>query len=227
MGGAASKVWLPSSRWGAPHPLSPPTRYRPDSCCIRLLQAAAPLCDAAATAAANTLPPELLRHVFSFLLPPSAQPAPLLAVARAWAPLHLTCRAWAAVLADMPVAVEACVPVPRCLPWLHRHATALRLVPPPPSLSAPAARPGEALEWVQQRCGPLTLEPAGWDVDLEAPAPLLLAACKHGRLQQQPNCAPTMLALPYCRTTGGSAHCLRGVCAARRHLRRPLRRAGL
>lgn len=104
------------------------------------------------------LPPELLRHVFSFLLPPNEQPTPLVHVARTWHTLRLVCSAWAQVVADMPVAVEGCLPLPATLPWLQRHATALRLVPPP--------REGEVsqthmLEWVWDRCGPLTLQQTG------------------------------------------------------------------
>ena len=103
------------------------------------------------------------------LPPPPAAPLPLLPAARQWAALRATCRAWAALLTDTPLAVEACVPVPQVLPWLHTHVTALRLVPPPTALSLPSAPPGAALRWVHDRCGPLNVDGDEWGVEREAP----------------------------------------------------------
>ena len=78
-------------------------------------------------------------------------------VARQWLSLHLTCRDWAAALDEVPVAVAACVPIPAALPWLHRHATTLRLrqvsiIRGGPSDVADAA---EEEEEAQLLCGPV------------------------------------------------------------------------
>lgn len=115
-----------------------------------------------AAAAAVALPPDVLRHIFSFLLPPNGRPAPLMHVARAWHTLSLVCKGWSHIVAGMPVAVQACVPVPAVLPWLQRHATALRLAPPP-RIRSPTAHGSQPqdLEWVQDHCGPLTLDMDG------------------------------------------------------------------
>ena len=159
--------------------MCPPDRSQEDAAAA----AAAPAAAAATPAAANVgvepaccsqpdwaaLPADLLRCVFCRVLPPNSQPGPLLRVARAWLALRLTCRPWAEVLAGAHVAVEACIPLPPLLPWLHRHATALRLVPPPIELSG--ARSGgaaAALGWVQDHCGPLSTAD-DWAGDLRAP----------------------------------------------------------
>lgn len=112
-------------------------------------------------AAGVALPADVLRHIFSFLLPPNGQPAPLMHVARAWHTLSLVCKGWSHIVAGMPVAVQACVPVPAVLPWLQRHATALRLAAP--RLRSPTAHVSQPqdLEWVQDHCGPLTLDMDG------------------------------------------------------------------
>lgn len=60
--------------------------------------------------------------------------------------------------AALPVHILACLPVPAAVPWLHRHATTLRLAPPP--AQAIADRPSdqeEALAWLNARCGRLHL----------------------------------------------------------------------
>lgn len=60
--------------------------------------------------------------------------------------------------AALPVSVCAVVPVPGAVPWLHRHATSLRLAPPPQqAVEGPAGEADEALAWLQARCGRLHL----------------------------------------------------------------------
>ncbi|KAL4435219.1 hypothetical protein ABPG77_001901 [Micractinium sp. CCAP 211/92] len=116
-------------------------------------------------------PPELLRYIFAAVLapPPTTAFLPLLSAARQWLSLRLTCRAWAAALEGVPLAVDCCVPVPWVLPWLHENASSLRLAPPPLALSVPASTAQQALDWVQDRCGSLCLEGADWAGELEAP----------------------------------------------------------
>ncbi len=70
---------------------------------------------------------------------------------------------WAAVLdedapssAALPVNCVAVLPVPAAVPWLHRHATSLRLAPPPArAIEERPEDPKGALEWLQARCGRL------------------------------------------------------------------------
>lgn len=116
------------------------------------------------------LPPELLRCILAAVLaPPPTGFVPLLPAARQWLSLRLTCRAWAAALECVPLAVDSCVPVPWVLPWLYANASWLRLVPPPLALSMPDSTAQQALGWVQDRCGSLCLEGPDWAGDLEAP----------------------------------------------------------
>ncbi len=65
------------------------------------------------------------------------------------------------------MAIEACVPLPAVLPWLHRHATALRLVPPPAINELPGGIASEdmLLQRLWACCGPLMLDLEGqqWD----------------------------------------------------------------
>lgn len=58
--------------------------------------------------------------------------------------------------AALPVNILACVPVPAAVPWLHRHATSLRLAPPPArAIEERPEDPEEALAWLRARCGRL------------------------------------------------------------------------
>ena len=110
------------------------------------------------------LPPDVLHLIFSMVLP-SSQPLPLLDAAQQWLALQLTCKAWAAVLQHVTVAVEACLPHAGSLRWLQEHAAVLHLLPPngdryynQPKGSADAygmyGMDDWMLDWIRRRCGP-------------------------------------------------------------------------
>lgn len=107
------------------------------------------------------LPPDLLRRIFSTLLP-SAEPQPLLDVGQQWLSLQLTCKAWAAALqADppIPLAVSASLPPPGSVPWLQEHAAVLHLkaVNRLEVASVDDFRGADVgsrvFDWVQRHCG--------------------------------------------------------------------------
>lgn len=105
------------------------------------------------------LPPDILHHIFGALLP-SSQSLPLLDAAQQCLALQLTCKAWAAALQHVTVAVQACLAPPGSVHWLQEHVAVLHLLVPdwsryehPAGSSDYSGMEPWMLDWITRRCG--------------------------------------------------------------------------